>query len=288
MNLTTRRVTETNCRTSHADPLRVPRHPGAYNSADLRIGRSTSSGHDRQRGGITDFVLSCPGHGPRYQEAMLYLAVSWARRAGLTEISSRLCSYCEDEPCLEFFRRSWMDQQPRILRVGLLAGLSLFRFLSPSAAFLQPAQPHVVGRLLLSLNRELAQWSRDRFYRGLPGVFRRPHLARPLASLARGGQIRWKSTWIGYDHPGNIPSAACSHWTERHHQLAGHAGRTLSRGWGIRSDGDDVFCWSWCHHSSCGENRTWVRGDRGQCCFLFRSSDTVVREIPHGRSRTAG
>ncbi len=59
---------------------------------------------------ITDFLLSCRVMGRRVEETMLFLAESYARSRGATEIVAQFVPTPRNRPCLEFLERSGMER----------------------------------------------------------------------------------------------------------------------------------------------------------------------------------
>jgi FkbH-like protein len=59
---------------------------------------------------ILDFVLSCRVMGRKVEEAMLHVAVDWARSARIKEVRADYYPNAKNKPCLDFFLRSGMQK----------------------------------------------------------------------------------------------------------------------------------------------------------------------------------
>jgi predicted enzyme involved in methoxymalonyl-ACP biosynthesis len=66
---------------------------------------------DGLRARIIDFVLSCRVMGRKIEEAMLYVAINWARSVGVQEIYANYCQTPKNKPCYDFFQRSGLTCQ---------------------------------------------------------------------------------------------------------------------------------------------------------------------------------
>jgi len=62
------------------------------------------------RGRIVDFILSCRVMGCRIEEAMLHVAVSWARHMRCTKLEAPYVATAKNKPCLEFLCRSGLER----------------------------------------------------------------------------------------------------------------------------------------------------------------------------------
>ena len=113
MNLTTRRVTEGELREIARSTDRVFYGIRARDKfGDSGLVGILGLEQEGQHGRITDFVLSCRVMTRRIEESMLHLAASWAREAGLDEVTADYVATAKNKPCLEFFRRSGFSEQP--------------------------------------------------------------------------------------------------------------------------------------------------------------------------------
>jgi FkbH-like protein len=61
---------------------------------------------DGSRARIVDFVLSCRVMGRKIEEAMLHVAIKWARLAGVYEVHANYRETPKNKPCYDFFARS--------------------------------------------------------------------------------------------------------------------------------------------------------------------------------------
>ena len=61
---------------------------------------------DGSRARIVDFVLSCRVMGRKIEEAMLHVAISRARLAGVYEVHANYRATPKNKPCYDFFARS--------------------------------------------------------------------------------------------------------------------------------------------------------------------------------------
>src|SRR5207248_369297 len=61
---------------------------------------------DGPRARIVDFVLSCRVMGRKIEEAMLHVAIGWARLAGAYEVYANYRETPKNKPCYDFFARS--------------------------------------------------------------------------------------------------------------------------------------------------------------------------------------
>ena len=64
---------------------------------------------DGSRARIVDFVLSCRVMGRKIEEAMLHVAIRWARLAGAYEVSANYRETAKNKPCHDFFARSGLS-----------------------------------------------------------------------------------------------------------------------------------------------------------------------------------
>ncbi|AMY12966.1 FkbH domain protein [Luteitalea pratensis] len=136
MNVSTRRLSESEFmewsrRSGHeVFTLRVGDKFGDSGLTGL-LALSADSGKAR----VVDFVLSCRVFGRKVEEAMLHVAVEWARLHQLDTVEAVFLPTPKNKPCLDFFRRSGFQEH------------ELHRFSWPTA---QPYQAP------LSINLELA------------------------------------------------------------------------------------------------------------------------------------
>jgi len=107
MNLTTRRMTED-------ELLEWARHDGrrlwTFRVSD-RFGDQGLTGIislevSGRIGTIVDFVLSCRVMGRKVEESMLFVALNYAKSAGLKEVKAVYYPTEKNRPCLEFWQRS--------------------------------------------------------------------------------------------------------------------------------------------------------------------------------------
>ena len=131
MNLSTRRMSEADF---HAWAREKDRRAWTFRVSD-RFGDSGLTGIlsieiDGSRARIIDFVLSCRVMGRKIEEAMLYVAINWARSAGVQEVYANYCQTPKNKPCYDFFQRSgltcrdgnifvWDAAQPYPLHRGI-------------------------------------------------------------------------------------------------------------------------------------------------------------------------
>jgi FkbH-like protein len=107
MNLSTRRMVE-----AHFDAWarQKDRRVWTFRVSD-KFGDSGLTGIlsveiDGLRGKIIDFVLSCRVMGRKIEEAMLFVAIDYARSAGVQEVYANYCQTPKNKPCYAFFERS--------------------------------------------------------------------------------------------------------------------------------------------------------------------------------------
>ncbi len=60
---------------------------------------------------VVDFLLSCRVFGRRVEEAMLHVAVAWARLQRAEAVCAEYVPTARNKPCLEFFRRSGFTEE---------------------------------------------------------------------------------------------------------------------------------------------------------------------------------
>jgi FkbH-like protein len=110
MNLSTRRMSESNFdawareKTHRVWTFRVSDKFG-----DSGLTGILSVEIDGPRARIIDFVLSCRVLGRRVEEAMLHVAISWARSVGVQEVCATYYETPKNKPCYGFFQRSGLD-----------------------------------------------------------------------------------------------------------------------------------------------------------------------------------
>jgi FkbH-like protein len=107
MNLTTRRMSEAEF---EAWAKEKTRKAWTFRVSD-RFGDSGLTGIltmevDGSRARIVDFVLSCRVMGRKIEEAMLHVAISRARLAGVYEVYANYRGTPKNKPCYDFFARS--------------------------------------------------------------------------------------------------------------------------------------------------------------------------------------
>jgi FkbH-like protein len=69
---------------------------------------------DDGRAFVADFVLSCRIIGRKVEEAMIATAVDYCRVNGLRELIATYIPTAKNTPCLEFFRRSGLEEVPEL------------------------------------------------------------------------------------------------------------------------------------------------------------------------------
>jgi FkbH-like protein len=109
MNLSTRRMSEAEF---HAWAREATRRTWTFRVSD-KFGDSGLTGIvsveiDGSRARIVDFVLSCRVMGRKIEEAMLYVAIDWARSAGLEAVYANYSQTPKNRPCYDFFQKSGM------------------------------------------------------------------------------------------------------------------------------------------------------------------------------------
>lgn len=107
MNLSTRRLTETELATWAAQPgnrLWTCRVSDKFGDSGL-TGIVSMTVADNQ-GQIVDFILSCRVMGRRVEEVMLYTVIEYARSLGLKQVCARYLATPKNKPCLSFFQNS--------------------------------------------------------------------------------------------------------------------------------------------------------------------------------------
>jgi FkbH-like protein len=107
MNLSTRRMSEADF---HAWTREKTRRVWTFRVSD-RFGDSGLTGIlsveiDGRRERIIDFVLSCRVMGRKIEEAMLHVAISWARSSRVQEVYASYCETPKNKPCYDFFQKS--------------------------------------------------------------------------------------------------------------------------------------------------------------------------------------
>jgi FkbH-like protein len=107
MNLSTRRMSEADF---HAWTREKTRRAWIFRVSD-KFGDSGLTGIlsveiDGLRARIIDFVLSCRVMGRKIEEAMLYVAINWARSVGVQEVRANYCQTPRNKPCYDFFQKS--------------------------------------------------------------------------------------------------------------------------------------------------------------------------------------
>src|SRR5437899_1123676 len=110
MNLSTRRMSEAEFQVW---VLEKTRRAWTFRVSD-RFGDSGLTGIltieiDGLRATIIDFVLSCRVMGRKIEEAMLHVAISWARSAGIKEVYANYCQTPKNKPCHDFFHKSRLN-----------------------------------------------------------------------------------------------------------------------------------------------------------------------------------
>jgi FkbH-like protein len=112
MNLSTRRMSEGDF---YAWARKKTRRAWTFRVSD-KFGDSGLTGIlsvevDGSRARIIDFVLSCRVMGRKIEEAMLYVAIDWARLAGAQEVYANYSQTPKNKPCHGFFQRSGLTCQ---------------------------------------------------------------------------------------------------------------------------------------------------------------------------------
>ncbi len=107
LNLSTRRVTEPELQTWAAS---TNRDLWAITVSD-RFGDAGLTGivsveYDADSAMVADFVLSCRVMGRKIEETLLHVAVSAARRRGVSRVVARYVRTKKNKPCLDFLQRS--------------------------------------------------------------------------------------------------------------------------------------------------------------------------------------
>ncbi len=114
MNLSTRRMSEADF---HAWARAKDRRAWTFRVSD-KFGDSGLTGIlsveiDDSRARIIDFLLSCRVIGRKIEEAMLYVAINWARSAGVQEVHANYSQTPKNKPCYDFFQRSGLTCRGR-------------------------------------------------------------------------------------------------------------------------------------------------------------------------------
>jgi FkbH-like protein len=107
MNLSTRRMSEADFIAWARDKTR---RAWTFRVSD-RFGDSGLTGIitvevDGSRARIVDFVLSCRVMGRKIEEAMLHVAINWARSVKIDEVYAKYYQTPKNKPCQDFFQKS--------------------------------------------------------------------------------------------------------------------------------------------------------------------------------------
>jgi len=110
MNLSTRRMSEVDF---DAWAREKSRRAWTFRVSD-KFGDSGLTGIlsveiDGSRARIIDFVLSCRVMGRKIEEAMLHVAIDWARSAGIQEVRANYSQTPKNKPCYDFFQKSGLS-----------------------------------------------------------------------------------------------------------------------------------------------------------------------------------
>jgi len=107
MNLSTRRISEADFHTwAGGEGRRVWTFRVSDKFGDSGLTGILSVEIDGPRARIIDFVLSCRVIGRKIEEAMLHIAISWARSAGVQEVYANYSQTPKNKPCYDFFQKS--------------------------------------------------------------------------------------------------------------------------------------------------------------------------------------
>ena len=66
---------------------------------------------DGSQARITDFVLSCRVMGRKIEEAMLHMAIRWARSVGVRDVFAKYNQTAKNKPCYEFLQKSGLTRR---------------------------------------------------------------------------------------------------------------------------------------------------------------------------------
>jgi FkbH-like protein len=66
---------------------------------------------DGSQARIIDFVLSCRVMGRKIEEAMLHVAIRWARSVAVRDVFAKYYQTAKNKPCYEFFQRSGLTRR---------------------------------------------------------------------------------------------------------------------------------------------------------------------------------
>jgi FkbH-like protein len=110
MNLSTRRMSEVDFRAwARKKTLRVWTFRVSDKFGDSGLTGILSVEIDGPRARIIDFVLSCRVMGRKIEEAMLHVAITWARSVRVQEVYADYCQTPKNKPCYDFFQRSGLN-----------------------------------------------------------------------------------------------------------------------------------------------------------------------------------
>jgi len=107
MNLSTRRMSEADFDAwAEEEGRRVWTFRVSDKFGDSGLTGILSIEIDGPQARIIDFVLSCRVIGRKIEEAMLHIAISWARSAGVQEVYANYSQTPKNKPCYDFFQKS--------------------------------------------------------------------------------------------------------------------------------------------------------------------------------------
>ena len=114
MNLSTRRMSEADFYAwARAEGRRVWTFRVSDKFGDSGLTGILSLELAGSRARIIDFVLSCRVIGRKIEEAMLSVAIEYARSAGVREVYANYCQTPKNKPCYAFFQRVWTNLSGR-------------------------------------------------------------------------------------------------------------------------------------------------------------------------------